>query len=151
MFGVSRTGALMPRRAMSKAKRVSSMLQALLVALPALAACEAKPSPSPAPAASAVTPVETAVSGSPADSAPRVEVTSEGFQPARVVLGSDRHVVFRRVADGTCATAVVFPSLGIEKQLPLNTDVTLELPPGSPGELAFQCGMGMYRGKVVAQ
>ncbi|HET9931547.1 MAG TPA: cupredoxin domain-containing protein, partial [Polyangiaceae bacterium] len=64
---------------------------------------------------------------------------------------ADRRVVFRRVADGTCATAVVFPSLGIQKALPLNTDVAVELPPDSHGELAFQCGMGMYRGKVVAE
>jgi plastocyanin domain-containing protein len=83
--------------------------------------------------------------------AQRVEVTAEGFQPARIVVGEDRQVIFRRVAEGTCATAVVFPSLGIEKQLPLNTDVAVALPPGSQGELGFQCGMGMYRGKVVAQ
>lgn len=59
--------------------------------------------------------------------------------------------MFRYVADATCATAVVFPGVGIEKALPLNTDVTVELPPSSHGELGFQCGMGMYRGKVVAK
>ena len=81
----------------------------------------------------------------------RVEVTADGFQPARIVLGPDRKVVFRRTSDATCATAVVFPGFGIEKPLALNTDVTIELPAGSQSELGFQCGTGMYRGKVVVE
>ena len=60
-------------------------------------------------------------------------------------------MVFRRVTDSTCATAVVFPTLGIQKPLPLNTDVVIDLPATAHGELAFQCGMGMDRGKLVAR
>jgi len=67
------------------------------------------------------------VASGAADSAVLVEVTSEGFQPPRVTIGPDRRVV------------------------PLNTDVAFELPASSHGELGFQCGMGMYRGKVVAE
>ncbi len=81
----------------------------------------------------------------------RVEVTSAGFKPARIDLGSTRRLVFRRVSDNTCATEVVFPSLGIQKPLPLDTDVDLELPASASGELTFQCGMGMHRGQVVAR
>jgi plastocyanin domain-containing protein len=78
-------------------------------------------------------------------------VTSAGFQPSRIDVGSDRSIVFRRTTDKTCATSVVFPGLGIEKTLPLNTDVAIDLPPGARGELAFQCGMGMDRGKVIVR
>jgi plastocyanin domain-containing protein len=82
---------------------------------------------------------------------PRVEVGAHGFQPSRLALNGARRIVFRRTSDATCATAVVFPGLDIEKSLPLNTDVTVELPPSARGELGFQCGMGMYRAKVVVQ
>jgi hypothetical protein len=112
-----------------------------------LAGCESKASPpsAAAPAATLANP-----QASPAATA-RVEVAAEGFQPSRVEIGDDRRVVFRRTSDATCATAVAFPDLGVQKELPLNTDVVVELPPNAKGELTFQCGMGMYRGKVVAR
>jgi len=78
-------------------------------------------------------------------------VTSAGFQPSRIEAGKGRALVFRRTTDKTCATSVVFPTLGIEKTLPLNTDVAVDLPLGATGELAFQCGMGMDRGKVIVR
>jgi plastocyanin domain-containing protein len=81
----------------------------------------------------------------------RVEATADGFHPSRVVLGGSKQVVFRRTSEGTCATEVVFPELGIEKKLPLNTDVTVDLPASAPNEIGFQCGMGMYKSKIVAQ
>jgi hypothetical protein len=81
----------------------------------------------------------------------RVEVTSAGFQPSRIEAGGGRALVFRRTTDNTCATSVLFPALGIEKPLPLNSDVAVDLPPGATGELAFQCGMGMDRGKVIVR
>ena len=95
--------------------------------------------------------VVTGAPPNPATLLARVEVTSAGFQPSRVDVGRDRSVVFRRTTDKACATSVVFPALGLEKPLPLNTDVAIELPTGTKGELAFQCGMGMDRGKVIVR
>jgi hypothetical protein len=112
-----------------------------------LAACESK---APPPSAAAPAAEHAAPQALPAGPA-RVEVAAAGFQPSRVELGDDHRIVFRRTSDATCATAVAFPDLGVEKQLPLNADVTVELPPTAKGELTFQCGMGMYRGKVVAR
>jgi len=43
----------------------------------------------------------------------------------------------------------VFPALGIQKPLPLNTDMAIELPPHLR-KVTFQCGMGMHRARVVA-
>jgi Cu+-exporting ATPase len=59
-------------------------------------------------------------------------------------------LVFRRTTDHSCATAVIFPQFRIEQALPLNTDVSIVLPPTASGEVAFQCGVGENRGKVVA-
>jgi plastocyanin domain-containing protein len=86
----------------------------------------------------------------PAPAAQRVEVT-DGFRPPHLALNGVRTIVFRRTTDATCAKTVVFPKLGIEKPLPLNTDVPVELPPSVHGEIGFQCGMGMYKGTVVAR
>ncbi len=83
--------------------------------------------------------------------ATRVEVGRNGFQPSRVALGTARSLIFRRTTDDTCATSVGFPALGIQRPLPLNTDVTIELPATLTEEVIFQCGMGMHRGKVVAR
>lgn len=98
------------------------------------------PEPTPAP-----------VAMPPAPGPTRIEITSDGFQPPRLALGASRQVVFRRTTDSTCATAVVFPDLGIEKPLPLSADVAVDLPLSAHGEISFQCGMGMYKSKLVVR
>lgn len=80
----------------------------------------------------------------------RVDVTERGFEPSRVLVSPSHPLVFRRTTRESCATALVFPEFGIEKALPLNTDVPVPLPDSAHGELAFQCGVGENRGKVVA-
>ena len=78
----------------------------------------------------------------------RVRASHAGFAPSQVTLSGRHRVVFRRI-DNTCASVVVFPELGIEKQLPLNRDVVIDLPSAAHGEFAFQCSMGKYRGKIA--
>ncbi len=131
--------------------RIGSLVVAVGMAM-ALVGCEspkvAPPSSSP-PAES--TNDAAGTSPTPSSGPVRGEVTQGGFEPARVVVDVSRSLVFRRITQNTCATAVVFPSLGIEKALPLNTDVLVQLPPTASGELGFQCGMGMDRGKAVVR
>ena len=118
--------------------------------LATIGGCESGSSSTVTPSA----PSEAVAASNIATSAPvveRVEVTSAGFQPSRIEAGRGHTVVFRRTTDKTCATSVVFPTLGIERPLPLNTDVGVDLPPRTTGELAFQCGMGMDRGKVIVR
>lgn len=43
-------------------------------------------------------------------------------------------LTFTRISDTTCATAVVFASLNIRRELPLNQPVTLEFTPEKAGE-----------------
>jgi len=83
----------------------------------------------------------------------RVLITADasGFHPSSIEItkGQKTTLEFRRTSDGTCATSVVFPDLKLERALPLNQTVAIELPADVSSTLSFQCGMGMYRGKVV--
>jgi plastocyanin domain-containing protein len=82
-----------------------------------------------------------------------VTVDGQGFHPSsiEVAKGQRTTLEFRRTSDQTCATSVVFPELKLEKVLPLNQTVSIELPADASSPLTFQCGMGMYRGKVVVR
>src|SRR5262249_44012954 len=63
--------------------------------------------------------------------------------------GSHAAVTFIRVTDKTCATEVVFPELNIERKLPLNQVVSVDVPTDTARTLTFQCGMAMYKGALV--
>ena len=81
-----------------------------------------------------------------------VTIDGDGYHPARIEAqaGKPLAITFRRTTDRTCGTAVVFPSLNIRRDLPLNEDVVVRVTPPA-GTLAFSCGMGMYHGSVVAR
>ena len=83
----------------------------------------------------------------------RVIVTDSSFDPSRVTLrtGVPARITFTRTSDKTCATAVVFASLNIRRDLPLNQPVAIEFTPCKTGEIAFVCGMNMLHGSVVVQ
>ena len=80
-------------------------------------------------------------------------VTDVSFNPQRLTLraGVPARITFVRTSDKTCATAVVFASLNIRRELPLHQAVTIEFTPGKAGEIAFACGMNMLHGTVVVQ
>jgi plastocyanin domain-containing protein len=88
--------------------------------------------------------------------APMADVTANehGFTPPSLKIpsggpGSHGSVSFVRTTDQTCATKVVFPDLKLQKDLPLNQVVKVDLPTDTAKTLSFQCGMGMYKGAVV--
>jgi len=83
----------------------------------------------------------------------KVIVTDASFDPQKVVLraGVPARLTFTRTSDRTCATAIVFASLSIRRDLPLNQPVTIEFTPDKAGQIAFACGMNMLRGVVVVQ
>jgi plastocyanin domain-containing protein len=90
-----------------------------------------------------------------ADGKHQVYVTAndKGFVPSSVEVkkGEVTSLVFKRTTDDTCAKEVVFPELKLTKELPLNQAVAIDLPVGEPRTLTFQCGMAMFKGKVVVQ
>ena len=82
----------------------------------------------------------------------RINITRMGYEPASIKLkrGVPARITFVRTTDDTCATEVVFPDYGINRQLPLDQAVTVSLTPRA-GEFAFTCGMNMHRGKMIVQ
>ncbi len=80
-----------------------------------------------------------------------VKVDGDGFSPSQITVKKGDPVTLRltRSTDQTCAKRVAFPELKIEEDLPLGKAVDISLPSEEARTLAFQCGMGMYKGAVV--
>lgn len=78
-----------------------------------------------------------------------LKVSTAGFEPARLLLSGPATLAVSRANDGNCAREIVFPSLGIRRTLPAGETTLVQLPTAA-GEVAFSCGMGMYRGAVIA-
>lgn len=104
--------------------------------------------PPPAPPPSAPTP-----SPSPTPQAARITVDDQGYHPARVALraGVPARLTFVRTSATTCGTEVVFPSLNLKRTLPLNEPVVLEFTPRLAGDVAFTCGLAMFKGSAIVQ
>jgi hypothetical protein len=83
----------------------------------------------------------------------KIEVTPRGFEPSefRALADQPASLMFLRTSPGGCGSRVVFPDLGISRDLPLNQAVSVELPPLAAGTYRFTCGMGMYKGAVLAK
>lgn len=83
----------------------------------------------------------------------KVVVGERGYDPATITVhaGTPVRITFVRTTDKTCGTEVVFPSLNLRRELPLNQPVTIDFTPAKTGELAFVCGMNMLEGRVVVQ
>jgi plastocyanin domain-containing protein len=82
-----------------------------------------------------------------------VTVDGSGYHPSTVNVhaGQPTTLVFTRTSDEGCGQQVVFPSLSITRDLPLNQPVEVQVTPTANAPIAFTCGMAMYRGSVVAQ
>jgi plastocyanin domain-containing protein len=94
---------------------------------------------------------EAAPAGDTAARTVSVTVDTEGFHPNQVSAskGDKLQLQFKRTSDETCAKEVVFPELDIKKPLPLNEVVSIDVPTTAARTIAFQCGMGMYKSKLV--
>jgi hypothetical protein len=88
----------------------------------------------------------------PAD-AIRIKVGANGFAPVQIRVEANKPIklAFTRDSQPNCGNQVVFPSLGMRRNLPPGETVVIELAPASASELLFTCGMGMYKGLIVVQ
>jgi plastocyanin domain-containing protein len=82
-----------------------------------------------------------------------IPVDGSGYHPSTVNVhaGQATTLVFTRTSDEGCGQQVVFPSLSITRDLPLNQPVEVQVTPTASAPIAFTCGMAMYRGSVVAR
>ena len=91
--------------------------------------------------------------GKPKIQTAKVQIGEQGFKPYTIKLKRNiiAQITFLRTTDATCATEVVFASSNITRELPLNKAVIIKLTPKKSGEIAFACGMGMMRGKLIVE
>ena len=82
----------------------------------------------------------------------RIRVTQHGYEPASVRIPADTPVTLAltRESSPNCGSEIVFPALSIRKALPPGETVPVQLPAQPAGEIGFSCGMGMFRGMIVA-
>ena len=115
------------------------------VSMALLAACKRDVAPPPR-----VAPAELAA---PANGRVEVTVDGDGYHPAtiRAAPGAQLTLVFTRTTDETCGQQLVFPTLNLRRDLPLNRPVEVAVAAPASGALAFTCGMNMYQGSVVAR
>jgi plastocyanin domain-containing protein len=83
-----------------------------------------------------------------------VDITVQGsYRPGRIEVTEGQRVrlKFTRKESGPCTREVVFPALGIKKELPQDQVVVIELPALKAGEFEFKCGMNMIKGTIVVK
>lgn len=98
-----------------------------------------------------------AASDAPATVAPggtaSIRVDAQGYHPTRVRAAANSEITlsFVRTTDECCGQQLKIPSMNINRDLPLNQPVAVTVRVPASRELAFTCGMDMYRGAVVVQ
>ncbi|HZQ30025.1 MAG TPA: sulfite exporter TauE/SafE family protein [Patescibacteria group bacterium] len=93
----------------------------------------------------------SSVSGQPATNEPTVSLTQTGYSPNIITVKAGSQVTLHLTNTGGagCIQAFTIPSLGIQKIVPMgNSDTVAFTAPNQPGQLAFMCSMGMYRGVI---
>ena len=82
-----------------------------------------------------------------------IEVTRDGFVPARASVKAGRPVklVVTRKVERTCATEIVIKDYGVNQPLPLGTPVEVAFTPGKPGPVRYACGMDMIAGVLTVE
>ena len=92
--------------------------------------------------------------GTVADGVRRIDVEAgkSGYVPERIVgkPGEKLVLVFKRTVEGECLAELKTPD-GKLVQLPMNQTVEIPVTVPTSGELAFACGMDMFKGVIVAQ
>lgn len=98
-------------------------------------------------------PAAAAIATTIPTNAVRLEIGPEGYKPAKLTLaaGQPTTLAITTRQRPSCASRIVFPSLGLTHELPLNGTVLLKLPALPVGELSFGCGMGMFKGALIVQ
>jgi len=76
-----------------------------------------------------------------------------GYTPDTIIVRSGRPVRlnFRREETASCSDKVIFADFQKSADLPTGQTVSVELLPKQPGEFAFACPMGMFRGRLIVE
>ena len=103
--------------------------------------------------AGAVAAVVPGATGGAAEAQEATVTVKGGYAPAvvRVKAGRPVRLVFDRQETSGCSEEVVFGDFGIRRFLPAHQRTVIELTPAAAGTYEFTCGMGMLRGRLVAE
>lgn len=80
-------------------------------------------------------------------------IVEGGFKPSIIKLrkGVKTTISLLRKDPNTCLEEIILPEFKINKFLPLNKKVVIEITPTKSGEFPFHCEMNMFHGKVVVE
>jgi len=80
-----------------------------------------------------------------------LKVTEKGFEPTPITVkkGEPLRLRITRTTDETCAKELIVPDYNIDKELPLNKPVDVELTPTKSGKVKYGCSMGMMVAGVL--
>lgn len=81
-----------------------------------------------------------------------ISVDAVGYHPAEshAKAGEPLRLIVTRTTDDGCGQELVVPSLNLKRELPLKKPVAIDLTMPAKGAVAFECGMGMMHGSVIA-
>jgi plastocyanin domain-containing protein len=76
-----------------------------------------------------------------------------GYTPDTIIVRSGRPVRlnFRREETASCSDKVIFADFQKSAELPTGETIPVEFLPKQPGEFAFGCPMGMFRGRLIVE
>jgi plastocyanin domain-containing protein len=76
-----------------------------------------------------------------------------GYTPDTIIVrhGKPVRINFRREETAGCSDKVIFADFQKSADLPTGELVAVELMPKEPGEHAFTCPMGMFRGRLIVE
>jgi plastocyanin domain-containing protein len=76
-----------------------------------------------------------------------------GYTPDAIVVraGKPVRLNFRREETASCSDKVIFADFNKSADLPTGETVAVEILPKEPGEYAFSCPMGMFRGRLIVE
>ena len=84
----------------------------------------------------------------------RIEIIVEGgYSPDKIITekGQETTLIFNRKDSSDCLEEVVIPKFKIRKFLPLGEKTEVKITPEKTGEFGFECGMGMFKGKIIVR
>lgn len=82
-----------------------------------------------------------------------VTVNNGKYSPStiNVKAGKPVHLTFKLGANPGCGDTLVIKGYGINKKLAKGKGTMVMFTPKKSGRIAFTCGMGMYKGTIVAK
>ncbi|HTL34463.1 MAG TPA: cupredoxin domain-containing protein [Kofleriaceae bacterium] len=130
---------------------IRALALSVAFSLVAVAACKKEEKKPASPPAEKTAPVTAGTVAADGVRKVNVEASKDGYTPDKIAgkPGEKLVIVFKRTIEGDCLSQVQVAD-GKPIDLPMNTPVEVPVTVPQAGELAFACGMGMFKGTIVA-